>query len=234
MDRYIASAKPGFLPPSNRTVFRSKTTDVLDQFTLEARKLTIRTFQEKDERIRQVIQDENARRMNQYVVVLVTLALMTLVAGIVEFGRHRNHRLIRARARNERQVLEGIRAALQQADLALAARLDKERMDRSDREWIDSAVNSVLSQIKGTVIPDEIADTMVESLGRTLKVDFVVFYSYGKFRRVELWRQWSQTSATQIDFSRIAKYESNLLDFVNNLGEGSHAVVVSDSRLINI
>ena len=232
LDDYIALAPPGFLLPGDRTDLRAKS--ALKSFIFETNKLGSFVIEGSDEKTHQLVRDANFNRAYSYVPVVVVLTLIFTVAGFLLVVRLRYFRKIHFLLEHERQRNEETDLATHRADDELRFRIDKERMDRSDREWIDSTVNSILSLTKGTVIPDEIADTMVESLGRTLKVDFVIFYSYGKFRRDELWRQWSQTPATQIDFSRIAKYKSNLLDSLKNLGEGGRAIVVSDTRLINV
>ena len=234
LDDCIELAPPGFLLPGDRTDLRAKSESALKNFIFETSKLGSFVIEGSDEKTRQLVRDANFNRAYSYGAVVVVLTLIFTIAGFLLVVRLRYFRKIHFLLEHERQRNEETDLATHRADDELRFRIDKERMDRSDREWIDSTVNSILSLTKGTVIPDEIADTMVESLGRTLKVDFVIFYSYGKFRRDELWRQWSQTPATQIDFSRIAKYKSNLLDSLKNLGEGGRAIVVSDTRLINV
>ena len=158
--------------------------------------------------------------------------LITLV--VLVYLRTRLLLLVRNQLVTEREQLENMLVTHRQDSVSLATRIEQDRMDRIDRVWIDTEVRSILWKIQGTVIPDDISDLLIEGLGRTLKADFVIFDSFGKFQKGETWRQWSQTSATEIDFSRIAKYQSSLSDFTKRLDEGLHAVVVSDSHLIDV
>ena len=234
LDNYMEEAVPGILPLDDRIILRSQSAEVLEQFTFESREVAVRISQTGDEQIRQLIRDENSNRMNQYTIVLVVLALMALVAILLEVARRRDHRMIRARARNERQELERIREALQQADLALASRLEIDRLDRLDREWIDSGTRSILAKMKGTVIGDEIAEYLVEGLGRRLGADFVIFYSFSEFQNSRILKQWGRTTATQIDISGIADYESRLMDLAKRLEKRSKVIVVNDSHLVDV
>ena len=159
-------------------------------------------------------------------MLLTLVVLMQLRTGLLV--------AVRDQLVDERGQLESELVKHQHDSEDLASRIEKDRVDRIDRVWIDTEVRSILSQIQGTVIPDEISDLLIGGLGRTLKADFVIFYSFGKFQKSEMWRQWSQTTATEIDFSRIAKYQSSLSDFTIRLDEGLHAVVVPDSHLIDV
>lgn len=234
LDNYMEEAVPGILPPTDRAIIRSTSADVLEQFTFESREVAIRISQTEDEQIRQFIRDENSNRMNQYIIVLVVLALMALLAGYLEVARRRDHRMIRARAKCERRELERMQAALQQADFALASRLEKDRLDRLDREWIDSSVRSILAQMKGTVVGEEIAELLVEGLGRTLGADFVIFYSFGEFQNSRILKLWSQTPSVPIDLSRITSYEWRLMELAKRLEKRSHVIIVTDSHLLDV
>lgn len=231
LDGYIKVAPSGLLPPADRTVLRTKSSDALKEFAFESREMMKRVSGEMDEQTRQRIRNENTRRTNQYVVVLAILALMSLVTGFLAVSRHRSHQMATARAANERRELEGIRTALERAEVALAARLDLDRMERLDREWIDSGVRSIAEKMRGTVVPDEISELLVEGLGRTLGADFVVFCSFGEFQKSRIVKQWTQPNIAQIDISQITNHEPRLSDLARYLEKISRAIVVTDSRL---
>ncbi|MFA5775513.1 MAG: HAMP domain-containing sensor histidine kinase [Ilumatobacteraceae bacterium] len=115
----------------------------------------------------------------------------------------------------------------------LDARIETDRRNRQNREWIDSAVNSIVTQMKESIDLDEIIDIMLGGIGRKLRSDFVHLYSLAEFQSSRFLRQWSRTTITPIDVSKIANYESRLTDLTKRLKMTSDVSVVTDSQLID-
>jgi signal transduction histidine kinase len=233
LDDLVEAGPPGFLPPDDRIVLRSKSADVLKNFTYESREMMRHIFIRIDDQTRKFIDDENTRRTNQYVDVLLLLALMAIVTGFLAVARHRGNLMVGAWAKNERRELEEIRAALKRADVTLESRLDQERMDRLDREWIDTEVGLISLQMKGTVVPDEIAELMVESLGRVLGADIAIGYWFTELERIGYVKQWHRRTDTQVEETLFVKYESRLSTFVKRLWSSRRVIIVADSHLVN-
>ncbi|MHB1090639.1 MAG: GAF domain-containing protein, partial [Ilumatobacteraceae bacterium] len=234
LDKYVEEAVPGLLPPNDQVLFQSKSVGALEQFAFESRELSVRISQSSDRQTRQLIRDENSNRMNQYIIVLVILILMTFVLGFLEVSRRHNHRLVRVRARNERRELEGIRATLKQVDDELQSRLDRERIARAENSWLDSAVRSISPQFKSTLVSEQIAEFLAEGLGQKLGVDCVICYSFEE----PLWpgfvKQWNRGTDTQVDESLIVKHESKLSDLINRLWHLNRVIIVPDSHFIDV
>jgi len=234
LDSFTNGAPLGILSPDDQIVFRSRSDSALKTFDMQAHEMAAFSSGASAKPLIALFEDGISRQENRDTNVLLVLGATFIVAGLLIFSRISDFRKIRIRLTGERQNLDKLNDTLQKVDGELQMRIEQERTKSVERKWIDSEVSLLSSQLKSTVVPDEISDLLVEGLGRTLKADFVIFYSFGNFKNVELWRQWSQSAATQIDFSRIAKYQSSLSDFTKRLDEGSHAVVVSDSHLIDV
>ncbi|MEO8363483.1 MAG: HAMP domain-containing sensor histidine kinase [Ilumatobacteraceae bacterium] len=115
----------------------------------------------------------------------------------------------------------------------LYARIETDRRNRQNREWIDSAVNSIVTQMKESIDLDEIIEIMLGGIGQKLRSDFVHLYSLAEFQSSRFLRQWSRTTITPIDVSKIANYESRLIDLTKLLKMTSDVIVVTDSQLID-
>ncbi|MEK7410845.1 MAG: hypothetical protein AAB327_05585, partial [Actinomycetota bacterium] len=166
--------------------------------------------------------------------VVTMLALVLLVNGSLAASRIHDFRGIRRQMADEHRKLEHERQAREQADAALEVRLDADRRDREDDEWIEAAATPTRDRMAATLVPSEIADSLMEGLGRTLDADFVVFYSFGKFENLKSARQWSQSASTQIDVSLIPPHDSALLSLAKRLGNRSHVLVVEDSHQVDV
>ncbi len=234
LDSYTEAAPPGFLPADGRIELREKSVGPLNAFIYEARQPSARIFAGGDAQVYALFRAEISRLRDQNVAVWVLLVLIFLIAGSLAISRIRNFREFISQMEDAHKRLEEERAARQRADEALEARIEKDRNDRQDHEWIEAEVNSIMSQMAGTVVPNDIADLLAEGLGQTLKADFALFYSYGEFQNSRLLKQWSRTTDTQIDLSRIRPYASRMLELAKSLVKRSQVVTVEDSALIDI
>ncbi len=234
LDVFMRAAPMGLLPTDDRSGIRSRSESALNSFVMHAHEMAALSSDADAKPLIALFEDGISRQENRDTNVLLVLSVIFVVTGLLVISRVYDFRKIRIRMVAERQILDELNNTLQRVDGELQQRIENDRLDRMNREWIDTGVDSISTQMKSTVVPDEVSDLLVEGLGRTLRADFVIFYSFGKFKTNELWRQWSQSASTQIDFSRIAKYQSSLADFTKRLDEGSHAIAVSDSHLVDV
>jgi signal transduction histidine kinase len=234
LDGFIDSAPPGLLPSESRVVLETRSVGPLNAFIYESRQPSAQIFAKGDAQVYSLFRDEISRLRHQDLIVWLTLVLIFLVVIFLAVSRVRNFRKFDIRIADEHRKIAEEYMARQQADEALEARIDKDRTDRRNQEWIDTAVNSTLLEMTGTVVPNEIVDVLMEGLGQTLEADFVLFYSFGKFQNSRLLNQWSRTTTTQIDLSRIREYESQMADLAKRLVQRSEVVAVDDSSLIDI
>jgi signal transduction histidine kinase len=135
---------------------------------------------------------------------------------------------------SEREKLIESNVALKQVDDELQLRLDQERIDRVAREWLSSTIRSISSQFKSTIVPDTIAESLVESLGRALGVDIVLFYSFPNFPMQRIWKQWHPQADAGVEESMVVENESDLFQLVESLWNKKRSIVVNDSHLINV
>lgn len=234
LDGYVKGVQSGFLPLVDQVGLRLESSGPLNAFLYESRRPSARISEGGDAQVYALFRDEISRLRNLDVTVWALLVFIFLLAGTLAVSHIRTFREIGIQMNTERRELEEERAARQRADESLEARIAKDRMDRLDREWIDSAVNSILLQMKETVGPDEIADLLVEGVGRTVDADYVLYFAAGESQTQELWKQWYRRTDFQIDLSRLPEYEANMTDLAKFLEKRSRVIAVDDSSLINI
>jgi len=233
LDNFIDAAPPGVLTPAEQTVRRTNSADALKTFVYESK--TFATFGSRgvDERTRQHIRDENARRRNQYVVLLVMVTLAVLVNGTLVFSRLRDFRRIRVQMENERRALDQTNVTLKRVDDELQSRIDKERIERTEQQWVDETTRSISLQFKSTVVPDKIAETVVEGLGRALGADTVIGFAFDESRTSGFVKQWNRRPETKFDESLVVEYSSDLLILANRIWSDKRVIIVPDSLQID-
>jgi len=171
---------------------------------------------------------------NTNVVVLIFLSLVLIVNGFLAVTQLRDFRGIRAQMKSEQQELVAQRAERVQADEELKRRIDKDRRDQLDQEWINTTANSIVTPMSRTVVAEEIFDELVEGIGRTLNADFVFFYSFNEFQNFRVMKLWSEPTSPQIDIARIMKFESSMLGIGKHLVNQTQGVAVNDAHLADI
>ncbi len=234
LDDLVKAGPPGLLPHDDHTVIRLKSADAVQGLVFEARKLVDGVTQVSDRQTRQLIRNENTRRTNLYIVILVLLTLSGLVIVFMEVTRRRAYRAFSTQARNRRQELDETSATLQKVDKDLQSRLEKERIARTEQEWITSGFNSISLRFRSSATSELIAETMVEGLGRVLQADSVISYSFAELPWPRILKQWHQRPVSQVDESLFTEFESGLFSYVDGLWNDRRIVIVADSHLIKI
>ncbi|MEK7295924.1 MAG: GAF domain-containing protein, partial [Actinomycetota bacterium] len=234
LDSFTKDAPPGLLPPSDQVILRSKSDDALNSFIMDAREMVESNPDGSTNPLATLFRKEITRQNYRNTALLAVLALIFLVSGFVALSHLKDLRKIRVQMEIERQKLDDTNLALKEIDNELQLRLDRERIERSEHEWLDKTVRSMSSQFKSTIDPDAIAESLVEGLGRALDVDVVLFYSFPNFPMPRLWKQWHRRSDTNVDGSLVVENESELFTLVENLWSKKRTIVVNDSHLINI
>lgn len=234
LDDFVQASPPGLLAPEDQSAIRASSADALQSFIFESRQLVALVAGASDERTRQLMREDNTNRINQYQTVLLLLALMCLCALYIFFSRNREYKKIRVRLVGERQSLDKLKDALQQVDSELQMRIEKERVDRIDREWVDTGVESILALFRASMTFDAITELTVEGLGRVLRADSVISYSFATLSWPAYSRQWNKQTDSPVDGSYIPEYESRLFTYVNRLWSEERVTVVNDSNHIEI
>lgn len=234
LDGYIVGTPSGFLSPEEQESIRSSSENDLNKFVMLASQMA-GTYADGDtDPLATLFEKEIARQNSRNAALLVALALIFLVAGFIAFTHLRNLKKIRNQMEIERQRLDESDLALKQIDDELQLRLDQERIDRAESEWLNTTVRSISLQFKSSIVPDTIAESLVESLGKALGVDVVLFYSFAKHPMPRLWKQWHQKSEPEIEESVVTDHESDLLRLVEHLWNRKRKIIVNDSKLVNI
>lgn len=234
LDGYISGTPAGFLPPEQQIVLRAESDGALDTFIMRAREMVVASSDDATDPLATLFEKEISRQNIRNATLLVALTLIFLVAGFIAFSYLRDLRKIRVQMQNERQKLDETNVALKQVDDELQLRLDQERIDRAEHEWLTSSVRSISSQIKSTIDPDTIAESLVKGLGRALGVDVVLFYSFPNFPMQRLWKQWHKNSNIEVEESLVAENESDLFRLAEHLWNKKRNVIVNDSQLIDV
>ncbi len=234
LDDFMEAGPLGILPHDDRAVIQSKSADAVQSFIFESRKLVEGITRVSDAQTRQLIRNENTRRTNLYVIILALLTLIGLLAVFMEVTRSRDYRIIRTQARDKRQELDETSATLQKVDKDLQLRLEKERIERTEQEWITSGYNSISLRFRSSAESESIAETMVEDLAHVLQADSVISYSFAELPWPRIVKQWHQRPVSQVDESLFTEFESGLFAYIGGLWRDRRVVIVADSGLIKI
>ncbi|MEO8363486.1 MAG: HAMP domain-containing sensor histidine kinase [Ilumatobacteraceae bacterium] len=167
------------------------------------------------------------------VALLGTLGVIFLANNYLRYTRIQDFRRVRARLELEHKRLAEANIALTQIDDDLQFRLDEERKELRDRLWFDSAVRSISVQLKSTLASDKITEFLAQGLGRELKVDSVVCYSFDELLWSGFVKQWHRQPDELFDESALSKYEEELLDMVHDLWNTNRVLTVNDSHLFD-
>ena len=232
LDKYISAALPGSLSPNDQINLQAKSAGAFQSFVREARGFALPGSMGIDELTRQRIQDENRRRTEQYFAILGVLVLIAIINGLLAYSRLGDFRRIRNRMGDERRLLDETNVALRRTDDELQTRLDNERKERAEFQWLDSEIQSISLRIKSTVKPDEIAQIVVESLGQVLEADVVIGYGFAEKLLPRMIKQWFRRTDIMFDES-IFDDELRLFELAERLLTDKRVVVMTDSRLID-
>lgn len=167
-------------------------------------------------------------------VLFALLALLLLVNGSLAYSRLRDFRRIRDRVASERRRLDEANVALKRIDDELQSRIVQERNDRAEHRRLVAAAKTISSQFNSTLASDQIAESMAEGLGRELKADSVICYSFDETMWPGFVKQWHQPPGAKLDESPVAEHETALSAMVHDLWSRKDVIVVGDSHLIDI
>lgn len=167
-------------------------------------------------------------------VILILLALLLLVNGSLAYSRLRDFRRIRDRVASERRRLDEANVALKRIDDELQSRIIQERNDRAEHRRLVAATKTISAQFKSTLASDQIAESMAEGLGRELKADSVICYSFDETMWPGFVKQWNSRAGTRVDESLILGYESALTAMVQRLWSRKRVINVPDSHLLDV
>ncbi|MHB1128992.1 MAG: sensor histidine kinase [Ilumatobacteraceae bacterium] len=234
LDSYTSGTTLGFVLPNDQTILRSRSDGALDTFIMEAREIAASNSDGIADPLATLSQNEISRQNSRNAALLVALALIFLVLGFIAFSHLGDLRRIRVRMVHKRRELDDLNATLQQVESELRLRLDQERIDRAEHEWLHTAVRSISAKFKSTINPDMIAESLVAGLGQALNVDTVLFYSFPNFPMQRLWKQWHRLAEGKTEESIIIENESGLFKLAEHLWNENRSVIVNDSRLIDV
>lgn len=174
------------------------------------------------------------RSEHGHISLLVIVVLIILVSGSLVYSRLRVFRRIETRIEVENRRLEETDLAFRQAKIELQTRIDNDRTERETKQWVDATTSSISLQIKSTVIPEKIAETVVEGLGRELEVDIALFYSFPKYPMPRLWKQWHRHPDVLVEESVIIENETGLMILAESLWKKGRNIIVNDSDQVNV
>lgn len=174
------------------------------------------------------------RNDHEHMILIELLVPIFIVNGALAYSRLRDFRKIQVQLEDERRRLEEKDAALRRADDEIGSRLDIERKDRAELEWLNSTARSISSKFKSTIVPDAIAESLVEGLGRALEVDVVLFYSFPNFPQPRMWKQWHNRTDVPTGESLAIENEPDLLKLIEHLWKRKRSITVNDSQLIDV
>ncbi len=165
--------------------------------------------------------------------LLISLGLIFLLNYFLAYSRLQDFRRIRERLVSEHTRLEEANVSVKKIGSELQLRQDQESKARLDGEWLNLAARSISDQFKGFLESSRIAEFLTVGLGRELKADSVVCYSFDE----ELWpgfvKQWHRNPETKYDDALISKFESELQVMIRELWHRREVLVVNDSQLID-
>jgi signal transduction histidine kinase len=234
LDSYLVGTPSGFLSTDEQVAIRSSSDSDLNMFIMLASQMAGSAADGNVDPLATLFQDEIVRQNSRNAALLVALALIFLVAGFIAFTHLRDLKKIRNKMGIERQKLDESNVALKQIDDELQLRLDQERIDRAENEWLNTTVRSISMELRSTIVPDTIAESLVKGLGQALGVDVVLFYSFAKHPMPRLWKQWHLKSEPEVEESVVTEHESDLLRLMEHLWNRKRKIIVTDSNLIDI
>lgn len=234
LDDYMKLAEPGFLSPDDQIDLRAKSESALKNFVFETNKLVSIVSMGSDERINQLVRIANSNRANSSGAILAVLILVFTVAGSLLVVRLRYFRRVQFLIEHDRQKNEERDSVLRRVEHELQSRLEKERMDRSDQEWIDATTRSISSQFKSTLIPERVAELLGEELGRVLGADTVLSLALDESHLSKFLTQWNQNPKIEFKESYLTQHGSDLFALASRIWRDKRVVTVNDSRLIDI
>ncbi|MFA5775514.1 MAG: GAF domain-containing protein, partial [Ilumatobacteraceae bacterium] len=234
LDSYLIGTPSGFLSTDDQIALRSSSEGDLKMFILLSRQIAGPDADGNADPLTTLFQNEIVRQNSRNAALLVAIALIFLIAGFIAFTYLRNLKRIRSQMETERQKLDESNVALKQIDNELQMRLDQDRIDRAENEWINTTARSISLEFKSTILPGAIAESLVEGLGKALGVDVVLFYSFAKHPMPRLWKQWHLKDDPEVEESVITDYEPELLRLMEHLWNRKRKIIVNDSQLIDI
>ena len=234
LDSYLIGAPPALLSADEQAAIRSASDSDLNMFIIFSRQIAGPGTDGIVDPLATLFQDEIERQNYRNAALLVALTLIFLVAGFIAFTHLRELKKVRNQMVIEGQKLDESNVALKQVDNELRLRLDQERIDRAEREWLNSSVKSISLGFKATIDPDTIAESLVDGLGQVLGVDVVLFYSFAKHPMPRLWKQWHLKPEPEITESVVTEHESDLMRLMEHLWNRNRKIIVNDSSLIDI
>ncbi|MCK9408263.1 MAG: hypothetical protein M0R68_03935, partial [Bacteroidetes bacterium] len=162
-----------------------------------------------------------------------TLGVIFLANVYLRYTRIQDFRRVRRRLEAEHERLEEANTSLNQIDIELQFRLEEERKELRDRMWLESATRSILVQIRSTLASDKITEFLTQGLGRELKVDSAVCYTFDELQWPGFVKQWHRNPSELFDELWISKYEAELSVMVHELWNTNSVVTVNDSNLVD-
>ena len=169
-----------------------------------------------------------------YIILMMLLVSTIIFGGLMVRVRVRIFRRIAVRIETENRKLEETDLALRRVDDELQTRIDNERIETAGRQWLALTVRSISAQLKDTLSPDRIAETVVEGLGRELGVDIVLFYSFPNSTMPRLWKQWHRSTDVLVEESLLIENETGLLKLSESLWNKKRTIIVNDSDEVNV
>ena len=166
--------------------------------------------------------------------LLVIVVLTILVSGSLVYSRLRVFRRIAVRIEIEKRKLEETDSALRRANVKLQTRIDNDRKEREEDQWVHATTRSITLQFKSTFIPEKIAEIVVEGLGRALGADIVIGFAVGELYLSEFSKQWNVRPEAKFDESLLKKYGSDMSALADRLWRERRVVVMNDSHLIDV
>jgi len=234
LDDYLIGTPSGLLTPDDQAILRARSDSALNTFIMQTREMVDSNLNGTTDPLATLFQREISRQNDRNAALLVALALIFLATGFIGFSHLSYLRKIRARMETERQNLDETNVALQRVENELQLRLDQERSERAEQEWLNSTFRLIALQLKGTIDPNTIAESLIRSLGRTLGVDVVVLYMFPNFPIPRLWKQWHLNVGHVAEESLVLENESNILKLAESLWKENRIITVNDSHLIDI
>lgn len=234
LDSYLIGTVTGSLPPDQQVTLRANSQNDLNMFIMLASEMTPTDTNGSIDPLETLFQKEIVRQNSRNAALLVALTLIFLLAGFIAFTHLRDLKKIRNKMEIEREKLDESNVAIKQIDDELQLRLNQERIDRSENEWLNTTVRSISLEFRNTIVPDTIAESLVEGLGKALGVDVVLFYSFAKHPMPRLWKQWHLKDEPEVEESVVTDYEPELLRLMEHMWNRKRKIIVNDSQLIDI